>query len=222
MTQRHRPPIRQFAVRMRLEIPREHREQHIGPGTRALFALMDAGYIRSEDLTVAERADIIRRMSLINKQAQEEYIAAVLTGMEVVSKASPKSAKARAPRDGQRKRGRPKGSGKLKSDTLVINEMIVVDHLVEIGWSPEIIYEHFPKCRFTPTHNFSNLLQQAAQIAKAENTTVEASRHRMHGRFRNGELRLGLASVHLPKVSAKVEALPVGFAPKPRRRKNRS
>src|SRR3954471_22635093 len=85
MTRRHRPPVRQFAVRMHLEIPREHRKQHIGPGTRALSALMDAGYIR-QDLTVGERAEIIRQMSLTNKQAQEEYIAAVLTGMEMIAK----------------------------------------------------------------------------------------------------------------------------------------
>ena len=41
------------------------------PGTQALRALIDAGHIRLDDLTVAQREDMIRQMSLIDQQAKE-------------------------------------------------------------------------------------------------------------------------------------------------------
>src|SRR4051812_44685751 len=65
----------------------------ICPGTQALHAMLDAGFIRPEDLTDDQRADLIRLVSLIDKQAREDVQAAFRLGMKVVSKPSPKSAK---------------------------------------------------------------------------------------------------------------------------------
>jgi|tagenome__1003787_1003787.scaffolds.fasta_scaffold20826409_2 hypothetical protein len=234
MTRRHRPPVRQFAVRMHLEIPREHRKQHIGPGTRALSALMDAGYIR-QDLTVGERAEIIRQMSLTNKQAQEEYIAAVLTGMEMIAKPDLEPAKAQTPGHKQRRRGRPKGSPLKKLDLILWHKMIAAYHRAHIEASAKDTDQYIPnrdldnllKDQYVPTRDVDNLLRQATEEASRETKTTTAAsiRHRLVSRSRQCEINpqdLGLASLYFHEFDRAIQELPVGFASKPRRRKNHS
>jgi hypothetical protein len=220
---------------MRLEIPREHRKQHIGPGTRALFTLIDGGHIRPAELTVSQREDIAQRVLLINKQAQEEYIATVLITMETVTKPDLGSANAQTPGEKKRKRGRPKGSPLLKSDLSLVHKMVAAYHIAHIEdpseeTDPSVPNQELEKLlqkAYDQTRDVDNLLRQATQEAsqEAKTTTAESIRHRLVSRHRKCEINpqdLSLAGFYFHEFARAMQELPVGFASKSRRRKNRS
>jgi hypothetical protein len=186
------------------------------PGTQALRALIDAGHIRLDDLTVAQREDMIRQMSLIDQQAKERVHEAFCLGMKVANGPNPNSAEARSSGDEQRRRGRPKGSSTLiEKDRRVVNEMIVALHLAHIG------YRSGTFKRLTVTRDIKDLLQQACRIVKT--TSEESTRHRILSRIRKGEIKasdFGLAGLYFDDVVRALRSLTPGFAQKTIRRKN--
>jgi hypothetical protein len=186
------------------------------PGTQALRALIDARHIRLDDLTVAQREDMIRQMSLIDQQAKERVHEAFCPGMKVANGPNPNSAEARSSGDEQRRRGRPKGSSTLiEKDRRVVNEMIVALHLAHIG------YRSGTFKRLTVTRDIKDLLQQACRIVKT--TSEESTRHRILSRIRKGEIKasdFGLASLYFDDVVRALRSLTPGFAQKTIRRKN--
>jgi hypothetical protein len=188
----------------------------ICPGTQTLHALMDAGFIRPEDLTDGQRADLIRLVSLIDQQAKERVHEAFCLGMKVANGTNPNSAEARSSGDEQRRRGRPKGSSTLiEKDRRVVNEMIVALHLAHIG------YRSGTFKRLTVTRDIKDLLQQACRIVKT--TSEESTRHRILSRIRKGEIKasdFGLASLYFDDVVRALRSLTPGFAQKTIRRKN--
>src|SRR5687768_13074728 len=125
MTRRKRSVVRQFAVRMRLGIiPPEHRKGHVGPGSRALYEFIGPGYIPSKNLTSSERHDMHRRAALIDRQADEEIMAAVLATMELMPKLDIVLVEALIPAHQKRKRGRPKGLPLIKKDRSIMRDMV--------------------------------------------------------------------------------------------------